>query len=133
LAEASTDFESGRLEYAVVGIGINVATDAFPTDIQSTAGSIFSVKPSGIPVTSILVAEILNNMATCSKNFTAKTYLDEYRRRSFLIGQKILVLKTGESIEATAVSIDDEARLIVEYQNKTREVLSFGEVSIRPK
>ncbi len=133
LTEASLNFESGSLEYAIVGIGINIDTNDFPEDISHVAGALFSQKPTGSPITSILVAEVLNNMAKCMNTLTDKAYLDEYRRRSFLIGKDILVLKGKETLYAKAIDIDDQARLVVEYEDKTIEALNSGEVSVRAK
>jgi BirA family biotin operon repressor/biotin-[acetyl-CoA-carboxylase] ligase len=133
LTEASLNFESGGLEYAVVGIGINIDTGTFPDEIRHIAGSIFSDKPKGNPVTSMLVAEVLNNISDMTSRITSKNYLNEYRKRSFLIGKDIFVLKGKEIISAKAVDIDDKARLVVEYEDHTREALLSGEVSIRIK
>ncbi|MDF2943846.1 MAG: hypothetical protein K0S01_2704 [Herbinix sp.] len=132
LTEASLNFENGRLEYAVVGIGINIETKDFPDNIQQIAGSLFSDKPSDTPITSMLVAEILNNISSCMNSLTDKKYLEDYRKRSFLIGKEILVLKGSISRSARAIDIDEKARLVVEYEDKSTEALVSGEVSIRP-
>lgn len=131
LTEASLNFENGGLEYAVVGIGLNINTDTFPDDMKHIAGSIFHDKPANNPVTSMLVAEVLNNIAESMNCITDKKYLDEYRMRSFLLGKDILVLRGKESIPAKAIDIDEKARLIVEYEDDTRDTLLSGEVSVR--
>lgn len=133
LTEASLNFENGGLEYAVVGIGINIATNSFPEDIKSVAGSVFTDKPATTPVTSMLVAEVLNNLADCMNSLTDKKYLEEYRSRSFLIGKEIIVIKSKSTLPAKAITIDDKARLVVEYEDLTTEALSSGEVSVRQK
>jgi len=132
LTEASINFESGILEYAVVGIGINLSTKDFPKELQGIAGSIFTEKPTDTPITSILIAEVLNQIAFRMHSLTSKEYLEEYRKRSFLLGRDILVLKNNQAIPAKAIDIDDKARLVVEYEDHTRESLSSGEVSVRP-
>jgi len=133
LTEASLDFESGGLEYAVVGIGINIAAAGFPDEIKDIAGSIFSEKPKDKPVSSMLVAEILNNISEMASAITDKKYLDEYRKRSFLIGKDIYIIRGSQIIKARAVDIDDQARLVVEYEDHTKEALNSGEVSVRPQ
>jgi len=132
LTEASLNFENGGLEYAVVGIGLNIVTKDFPEELKPVAGSIFKDKPEDIPVTSILVAEILNNIANMMDTLMDEKHLREYRNRSFLIGKQILVMKGNNTIQAKAIAIDEKARLVVEYEDKTVEALSSGEVSIRP-
>lgn len=133
LTEASLNCENGGLEYAVCGIGINVNTKTFPGETASVAGSVFHEKPTNLPVTSMLVAETLNKFSECMASLTEKKYLEEYRKRSFLIGQDILVLRGSETIPAKAVAIDDKARLVVEYEDKHTEPLSSGEVSVRQR
>lgn len=133
LTEASLNFESGGLEYAVVGIGINISTDSFPDEIRSVAGSLFHNKPNHSPITSMLVAQVLNNIADCMNSLTSKEYLEEYRRRSFLIGKDIVVIKGTSTIPAKAIGIDEKARLVVEYEDKETEILSSGEVSVRTR
>ena len=62
-----------------------------------------------------------------------KRFLDEYRRRCIAVGKQIMVLKNGTERYATALEITDSFALSVEYEDKTREKLSSGEVSIRLK
>jgi BirA family biotin operon repressor/biotin-[acetyl-CoA-carboxylase] ligase len=131
LTEASLNFENGSLEYAVVGIGINIMTQSFPDELQTVAGSVFTDKPEDTPVTSLLVAEILNNIADSMDSLTDKSYLEDYKSRSFLIGQDILVLRGSTSLPARAVDLDDKARLVVEYEDHTMEALTSGEVSVK--
>lgn len=133
LTEASLNFENGCLEYAVVGIGINIETKDFPDAIKPVAGSLFQEKPEDVPVTSILLANVLNNVASCMDSLTDKKYLEEYRNRSFLLGKQVLVLKGSETFSARALDIDEKARLVVEYENQKTEALNSGEVSIRPQ
>ncbi|TAH65261.1 MAG: biotin--[acetyl-CoA-carboxylase] ligase [Anaerolineaceae bacterium] len=133
LTEASLNIENGGLEYAIVGIGVNVTTKDFPDDIKTVAGSIFSNSPKDIPATSVLAAEILNNLSNSMDNPSDPDYLLEYKKRSFIIGKDIYVLKGNDTHPAKAVDIDDRARLIVEYSDGNKEVLSSGEVSVRTK
>lgn len=133
LTEASIDFESGGLEYVIVGIGINVATQKkdFPEELQNIATSIFLDESNKMPIRSKLIAEVLNNISQSYERMTDKEYLDEYRERSFLLGQEILVIQ-GEKIEtALAIEIDEQARLVVEFKDGTRKPLNSGEVSVK--
>lgn len=131
LTESSLDFESGRLEYAVVGIGVNISKpkNDFPDEIINTAGGFLdNIKGN---VRCRLIAEILNEFIGHIENLSSKYYLDEYKRRSFLIGQNITVIKPSGNKKAKAIDIDNKARLVVEYADKSIEHLLSGEVSIR--
>jgi len=132
LCEASIDFESGGLEYAIVGIGINVTTlkEQFPQDLREIATSIFS-ENTGENVRSELIAEILNNISECYENIESKSFLEEYKRRSFLLGQEIVVINGEKSEPATAIDIDEKARLVVKFTDGSIKPLNSGEVSVR--
>lgn len=134
LTEAGVDFESQGLEYAVLGIGINVAKPAgdFPEELQDKATSLFGDKPNQAETRSRLVAEVLNEFWECYRQGATKEYLTEYRERSFLIGQQVYVVNQEELGLARVIDIDEEARLVVQRQNGTLQALSSGEVSVKP-
>ena len=62
-----------------------------------------------------------------------KTYINEYRERSVITGKAVYVIKGTEKINARVIEIDDEARLVVEYDDGKRERLAYGEVSVKPQ
>ncbi len=134
LTEAGIDFEGGGLEYAVLGIGINVANPegGFPTELKDVATSIISEKLYSSNVRSQITAETLNNFWQYYENISEKTFLKEYRDRSLIIGKEIIVVSGDKSQPALALDIDDRARLIVKFTDGEIKTLSSGEVSIRP-
>ena len=133
LTEASFDMESGGLEYAVLGIGINVKTpkDGFPDDIKDIAVAVFEDDPDIVDTKSRLVAEVLKRFWNYYIGLENKTFLSEYRKRSLVIGKEILVLGNNTSEKALALEIDDQCRLKVRLEDGTIELLSSGEVSIK--
>ena len=56
--------------------------------------------------------------------------MEEYREKSILTG-KTVEISGNESITGTVVEIDDQCRLVIEMPDKTKKVLSSGEVSTR--
>jgi Biotin/lipoate A/B protein ligase family. len=90
LTEASLNVENGGLDYAVVGIGINVCTKDFPNDLKDLAGSIFDKKPQKGPVTSLLAAYVLNNLADIIENIADRTYLEEYKNALSFLEKKLM-------------------------------------------
>ena len=54
-------------------------------------------------------------------------FMDEYRRRSCLIGKEVSVSVGDESFNGTAVDIDENARLIVRLPSGETRVLGSGE------
>ena len=133
LTEASLDMESGALEYAVLGIGVNVhgPGQGFPDELEDIATSLFENGMSAADARSRLIAEILKNFWEYYERLTDKTFLAEYKERSMVVGRKIKVLRGGSARNAEAVEIDDSCRLEVKYEDGTREALYAGEISIR--
>lgn len=134
LTEASIDCESGGLEYAIVGIGINVSTlkDSFPDELEGIATSIFP-NSSPRPVRSALIGEILNSFFSGLDGFAEGEHMNEYRKRSMLIGKDINVIKGSEIIPAKAIDVDNDAGLVVRYCDGRTATLSSGEVSVRKR
>lgn len=134
LTEASVDFESGTLEYAVVGIGVNLTDPegGFPKEIRQVAASLYGsgAVPGGVKTR--LCAGILNYFMEYYEKLPETAFLKEYRKRSFLLGRDIYVLKKDGPIRARAEAVDEQVRLVVSYPDGHREALSSGEVSVRP-
>ena len=158
LTEASFNPEDGTLDYAVVGIGINVyePQGGFPEEIRDRAGALAGPvntpdqEDSGTTGNKVLenggrnrlAAEILSRFfsylddrlvpAASSETDPVPRYAYEYRRRCFVIGMDVDVLKAGsEPRGAHVLGVDDECRLEVRYPDGTEEALSSGEISIR--
>lgn len=133
LTEATFNMETANLNYAVVGIGINVCfpENGFSKEINEIATAIFDNKSDSINKRSKLLANVLNNFMDYYNSFDSKSYLEEYKNRSVLIGRKIMVVDKGGNKSATAISIDDDCHLLVRFDDGTEKLLSSGEVSIR--
>ena len=133
LTEASVDFETGGLQYAVVGIGINIANPAadFPSELQGIAGALYDSMPQEEDIKNRLCGEILNCLYGYYRELPARTFMEEYKARSVLIGREINVIRGERTVGDVAVGIDDYARLLVRYKDGSEEYISAGEVSIR--
>lgn len=131
LTEASFGLESGMLEYAVVGIGINLYTpqNGFPEELSSIAGALFD--HSKDDAKNHLAAAFLNYFM---KYYTAQSptdYVEKYRNRNLAIGKQITFINGNKTRNAYVCGIDDECRLIVRYENGELDHLAYGEIKIR--
>ena len=132
LTEAGIDAERQTLNYAVLGIGVNVGTMDFPEDIKDIATSVsnecgFSVEKEA------LIDEILKELEEWYPTLWNGEFLAESKARSILLGKEIKVLDEnalGGSYPAKAVDINELGNLIIERDGVT-QVLNSGEVSIR--
>ncbi len=133
LTEGSFNMETGGLDWAVMGIGFNVyePEGGFPKDIAAVAGAI-SVRRMKDLRSRLAAAFLLRFRELCA-NLHGADFAEEYRRRCFVPGKRILVLRGGTSRPALALSLDDACGLRVRYDDGSEETLSSGEVSIRPE
>ena len=131
LCEASIDFESGGLEYAVLGIGINVTKMAFPEELKDIATSIEN--ECSAPVSrSRLIAEISNQLEALWDQLQTGEFMAENRARSNVIGRDVLVIRGDERFMARALDIDEAGRLVIRAGDTVSRVGS-GEISLKLK
>lgn len=131
LTEAITDFESGSIDWVVIGIGVNIDTVDFPSELNQIAASIFPGKTGGA-VRNRIAAEIINIILTSNAwlNDDEKIFA-EYRSRLSLLGQPVTVYQANEVYDAVAVDIDEDRRLLVRKADGSVAALSSGEVSVK--
>lgn len=132
LTEAVTDFESGNVQWIVVGIGINFITreTGFPEEIKNIAGSLFSENKPTI-TRNQLTAEIVNRILDIENKHSSEIILIEYRKRLMMLDKKVIVTGLKESFEAMAIDIDDIGRLIVKKDNGEIVHLDSGEITLK--
>jgi len=129
LTEASVDVEQGGLEYAIVGMGINVQNVTFPKNLTDIATSV--KMESGKSVSrSQLAAEILNCLEERLETIRDKSFLEEYRKRSNVIGTRIEVTHNEISEEMDCIGIDEIGRLLVRLDSGEEKALTSGTVRI---
>lgn len=130
LTEGSFDLESGMLEYAILGVGLNLyyPDGGFPDELNSTVGAIFNNTRDDMK--NRIAAGFINRFMEYY-NSDSSLYIEEYRRRSFVTGRRITVISGSFNREAVAIGLDDECRLVVRYDDGQEECLSSGEIGIK--
>ena len=117
------------LEYAVVGIGINVRGTALPSEISDIATTL---ELSGAEVSlEALIACVTELFYSNLDRVGTPTLAEEYRRHSALIGKSVTVMKLSESYPAKVLGVTDRCELELELSDGSREILATGEVSVR--
>lgn len=133
LTEGAFNVETGKLDYAIVGIGINVCIPGggFPDNIKDIATAIFDKQTDSINKRSILIANLLDYFMEYYKDFKSKSYVKEYIERSMIIGKTITIIEGSKTSVAKAIDIDKNCRLKVQFEDGTTKWLSSGEVSTK--
>lgn len=129
LTEASINVEQGGLEYAIVGIGVNVRNPSFPKDIADIATSVKIESGKDIS-RSRLAAEILNCLEKRMDTITDKSFLSEYRSRSNVIGKRISVTQNDVTEDMDCTGIDEAGRLLVRLDSGEEKALTSGTIRL---
>lgn len=129
LSELVTDTE-GKVDYAIVGIGINLQPVQLPPELESTVGFLDQVTASPTdPKT--LAAAFLTELEPLVKGLPDVSFLQAYRRNSLVIGRRVTVMDAHGAYTADAIDVDDRGGLVIRLPDGTQKVLSSGEISIR--
>ena len=131
LTEASFSLESGGLDYAVCGIGINVyePEGGFPEEIRGIAGAVLSepIEDARNRMAGLVISKFLRYYRELSED----TFLDGYRSRLIWRGEEINLIRGSEVSPAKLIDVDERCRLLIERPDGTRDSISSGEISIR--
>ena len=132
LTEGAINHETLKFDWAVIGIGINVyePDNSFDNEIKNIATSVLKEKQENFR--NKLCAEIINRLTFFCENLENKDFFLAYKEYSAVINKKINVIKNNSIISsATALDIDDNCRLKVQYDDGSTEFLNSGEISIK--
>lgn len=142
LTEAESNFETGTISKIIVGIGINCFEQEFPDEIKDKATYIKT--PQKDYDRNQLIASVVNKFFELTDNFDRVKLLRDYKSRSMILGQPILIYGTnhsalpengGRGIKARAIDIDENGGLVVEYlegvMSRQMETITSGEVTVR--
>ena len=129
LTEASLGLEMSSLEYAVIGIGINVRRHDFGDELRERVTDAES--ETGVQIDrNRLCAAILGRLEHYLGLIEERGHLDEYRRRELLTGNRITAETGGKRIEGVALEIDENANLTVGLDDGSRISLTSGEANL---
>lgn len=131
LTESSFNSESKTLDFAILGVGINIyeSQEGFPDEIKDIAGSVFSERRENLR--NKFIAEFLNAFFGYYNTLSIKNHLKEYKEKSFVLGKEITIIQGEKIRNGKAVDIDENCNLVVELPDGKTEKLCSGEISVR--
>ena len=124
----------GTLDKFVVGIGINIGTSEFPTELKTIAGAIVN-EGDEWNIRNEITAGLINELTKENLFEEYESYMREYMDKQILIEKTVNVLDIKENYVAKVMGVDSKGCLQVvrlEGDNAGKmESLNSGEVSIR--
>ena len=134
LTELGLDPKTGRVSYAVLGIGINCGQesgdfDPAIRDIATSARMVLGRETDR----ERLIAEMVRALEAMDRTLlrSPAAMLERYRRDCITLGQSVSIVRGDEVRHALALDIDSEGGLIVRYDSGETGTVTSGEVSVR--
>ncbi len=137
LTELSLEGETARLQYLVVGIGLNVSQTPgdFSPDVAEMATSLLQATGRRFSRPALAAAEIeaLDRMYAALKSGDLSRYLALFRRDCVNLGKTVQLLRPDGSRDTVeAVDVNDEFNLLVRRGDGSAPfAVRSGEVSVR--
>ncbi|MBQ9673223.1 MAG: biotin--[Ruminococcus sp.] len=125
--------ETDRVDYIVVGIGINVLNKSFPQEIAYKATSC-TIESDRLVNKSKLLALILKKMEKILTNGDYRfnhRYMKMYKDACATLDRTVTFYRKNEEIVGTATDISKEGELIVTLDDGTEETVLSGEVTVQ--
>ncbi|MDU1348012.1 biotin--[acetyl-CoA-carboxylase] ligase [uncultured Clostridium sp.] len=126
--------EMDKLNYIVMGIGINVNVEEFPDELKIIATSL-KIEENKQINRKELFSKILNNFESLYDEFKNNgniiSTIDICRKNSLLLGKEVSLINGSKVVTAKALDLDEDGELLVEYEDKTKGKVISGEVSVR--
>jgi BirA family biotin operon repressor/biotin-[acetyl-CoA-carboxylase] ligase len=139
--------ETGRINFLVLGIGINVNQEHedFAKNLRDTAISLkmfagenrvqpLNTDASGAYLRSAIIKEVLWGLVSIYRDINAGdtgNIIDAWKRYSVTLGREVKVANKNGAYSGTAVDITKDGKLVVRCGDGTKCELLSGEVSVR--
>ena len=131
LTELSAEIE--RVNYIVVGIGMNVKDTDFEEELQDKATSLYkeNYNVSRVDIVKEILCQFEKLYLDYIEKDDKKEVLDICRQYSAIINKEIYVIKNDQKELVDCIGINEEGNLIIKNKDGNLEEIMSGEVSIR--
>jgi BirA family biotin operon repressor/biotin-[acetyl-CoA-carboxylase] ligase len=132
LTELSTS--GGEVDWCVVGVGLNVnhTVADYPADLRQRAISVRQLCNRHVDRPRLL-AVMVERAAAWYQTFLEDgmpRVLDEWKRRSSILGRLVRLETAGETYVGTAVAVEDDGALRIRLEGGAEEVLHAADVHL---
>lgn len=135
LCEAVNDYERMIMNYAIIGVGVNLYTEEWLPELKEVATSIYdngrkydekTINPEIMQLACMISEKLIEELKS-------EDFLDYYKEHSLVLGMWIRYSENSVSKEGIAEDIDENGSLIVRTPDNGYVRLNSGEISVRLK
>jgi len=126
--------ELNKVNYLIVGIGINLNQEVFNESLQDIATSYKIETGKNLKINDFLAPFIKNFHGLISAFIEEKSYKEAIRicrEYSAIIGKKVNILNGDNKRTVEVLDLTEDGQLLVLNENQNEERVFFGEISIR--
>ena len=126
LTQTRLSKELQRVEWAVVGIGINLSEPegGFPAELRELATALGD---EGDNIKNRLIAGIVNEFIPYYRRLTEKEFIAEYSERLLGLNGEMTVNESEDEYTGTVIGIDDMCRLKIRLPDGSVKLLSSAQ------
>lgn len=126
--------EADLVHFVIIGIGLNVNQDisSFPDELQVIATSMFNEKNKKV-ARAYVIQRLLKNLEELYVLFLKQGFEPIkvlWEKHSTTIGKAVTVNNSFETIEGTAIGINQDGVLIVRDSNRKERLIYSGDITI---
>lgn len=132
LTELSIDPNTGLVDYAIIGVGINCLQESFPEELSQIATSLrLATGKHCTPARmgACLMEQLEKLSGTLLRH--KEQWMDAYRTLCVTLGKEVKVLAGEATYQATAKAVTSDGSLLVELPDGTQKEVCSGEASVR--
>jgi BirA family biotin operon repressor/biotin-[acetyl-CoA-carboxylase] ligase len=122
--------ENDRVDFIVVGIGINVNTPSFPEELREKATSLLLETGENVPRIRVL-QEVLFRLEKFLTNRTDEEFWNEYKALCVSLNRKVGFSRNGLPLVGMAEDISPDGELLVRLEDGSIVPVRSGEVTVQ--
>ena len=125
--------QSDRLDYILIGIGINVNNAEFPDEIKNKATSLL-IETGKITDKSAFFGKVLESLDKVLSSFLVSISIadmEDFKKLCATLGREVSVQHGGSILTGKAVDITTLGELVIETQDNEKICISSGEVTVQ--
>lgn len=124
ITEAITSVETGLITDVIIGIGLNFFIKDFPDDLNSKAGSLFSVQPT------VTRNQLIIEIWKLFTEIPVKDHIKVYKDKSLVLNRQVTFMENDTLISGKAIAITDEGHLVIRLESGQEKILRSSEISL---
>ena len=129
LTELSVDPQTGLVDWAMVGIGLNCNQTQFPPELAEIACS--AAMKVGHPIDRSALAAAMIQAIGAMDLLDSRSTMARYRENCLTLGREITLIRGDQRRDGHAIGIGEDGSLTVLFPNGDRETVNSGEASVR--